>query len=131
MAKITFKPAALDYLKCREVLGHPLLLIVDDGGGKYSIHGGACSIGASFSIIKLDKPDKDYPEILQNDEGVEIYTSKYDLAILEDNLVLDYVNAGLQLKNDSQMLDGSVNIGDGPALLKANYHVDQGQVRNC
>ena len=35
MAKITFKPVALDYLKRREVLGHPLLLTVDDDGGKY------------------------------------------------------------------------------------------------
>ena len=88
-------------------------------------------LGVSFSIIKLDKPDEDYPEVLQNEESVEIYTSKYDLAILENYFVLDYVNAGLQMKNDSQLLDGAVNIGDGPALLKANHNVNQGEVRTC
>ena len=79
----------------------------------------------------MDKPDEDYLEVLQNEESVEIYTSKYDLAILENYFVLDYVNAGLQMKNDSQLLDGAVNIGDGPALLKANHNVKQGEVRTC
>lgn len=131
MAKIKFTDSALDYLKKREVLGHPMLLIVDDGGGKYSIHGGSCSIGANFSIIKLNKPDKDYPEKLQNDEGVEIFTSNYDLVELQDNLVLDYKDYSLQLKNDSQMLDRAVSIGNGPALLEANHHVVMNEARNC
>ena len=131
MARIKFTASALDYLKRREVLGHPMLLIVDDGGGKYSIHGGSCSIGANFSIIKLDRPDKDYPEKLDNDEGVEIYTSQYDLTELQDNLVLDYKDYSLQLKNDSQMLDGAVSIRDGPALLKANHNVVMTESRNC
>ena len=129
MAKIKFTQRALDYLKRRGLAGHPLLLICDDEGGKYSIKGGACSMG--WSIIKLDHPDKDYPVVLHNNEGVEIYTSDYDLAELQDNLHLDYVNCGLELKNDSQLLNGSVMIGDGPALLKANYHVVMPESRNC
>ena len=48
------------------------------------------------------------------------------LFIIGDNLVLDYKNAGLMLKSDSGLLDGAVGIGNGPELLKANYHVKQG-----
>lgn len=131
MAKIKFTQAALDYLKKRDVLGHPMLLIADDAGGKYSMLGGSCSMGMHFSIIKLDHPDKDYPVVLHNNAGVKIYTSDYDLTLLGDNLVLDYKNAGLMLKSDSGLLDGAVGIGNGPELLKANYHVKQGQVKNC
>lgn len=131
MAKIKFTQAALDYLKRRGILGDPLLLICDDAGGKYSILGGSCNMGMSYSIIRLDHPDKDYPRVLQNDEGVEIYSSDYDLTMLQDNLHLDYINCGLELKNDGGLLDGAVQIGDGPSLLEANYHVKQGVVRSC
>ena len=42
--KITFTDKALDYLKRREILNKILILIADDGGGKYSIKGGGCAI---------------------------------------------------------------------------------------
>jgi hypothetical protein len=131
MTQIKFTQAALAEMKKRDLLEHPLLLIADDAGGKYSIRGGSCSMGASFSIIKLDKLDPDYPIALQNDAGVEIYTSQYDLTLLEDNLVVDYVNAGLLLKNDSGLLDGAMSIGDGAKLLAANDNVQQGATKNC
>lgn len=131
MPKIKFTKAALEYLKRKHVLGSPLLLIVDDGGGKYSILGGSCTMGSHFSIIKLKKTDPDYPIKLENDQNVEIYTSNYDLAILQDNLVLDYINAGLELKNDSGILDGAVQIGDGEKLLAENSNPIQLQTRNC
>ncbi|MCI1290503.1 MAG: iron-sulfur cluster biosynthesis family protein [Lactobacillus sp.] len=131
MAHIKFTQAALAELKKRGLLSHPLLLIADDGGGKYSLAGGSCSIGASFSIIKLSKLDPDYPEVLENEAGVELYTSKYDLTLLEDNLVMDYVNGGLLLKNDSGLLDGAMRIGDGDRLLAANHAVQQTGVKNC
>ncbi|RVU71014.1 MULTISPECIES: iron-sulfur cluster biosynthesis family protein [Lactobacillus] len=131
MARIKFTQNALDYLKRRGILDKPLLLICDDAGGKYSIRGGSCSMGMSYSIIWLDHPDKDYPRVLENDEGVEMYTSDYDLAMLQDNLHLDYKNAALELKNDGAMLDGGVLIGNGPQLLAGNKDVHLKKVYDC
>lgn len=131
MAKIKFTVAAIDYLKRREVLNKTLLLITDDAGGKYSINGGSCSMGMHYSLIWLTHPDKDYPDKLENNQHVKIYTSQYDLTMLGDNLVMDYQNGALSLKNDSGMLDGGVEIGNGEKLLAGNYHVKQGIVKNC
>lgn len=131
MAKIKFTEAALFYLKKREILDKDLILIADDGGGKYSIKGGTCSIGSHFSLIWVNEPDPDYPEKLDNPNHLRIYTSNYDLVLLQDNLVMDYRRGSLLLKNDSQMLDEGVEIGNGPALLKANHHVVQGRNINC
>lgn len=41
MLKISFTKEALSYLKRRELNDKILILIADDGGGKYSIKGGA------------------------------------------------------------------------------------------
>ena len=68
MLKITFTDSALDYLKRREIADKILILITDDGGGKYSIKGGNCSIGSHFSIIWVDEKDPDYPVQLDNDQ---------------------------------------------------------------
>ena len=46
-------------------------------------------------------------------------------------IILTIFNHYQPSKNDSQLLDGSVMIGDGPALLKANYHVVMTESRNC
>lgn len=56
MLKITFTDKALDYLKRREIADKTLILITDDGGGKYSIKGGGCSMVPTFQssgLIKL------------------------------------------------------------------------------
>lgn len=131
MTHIKFTQSALAQLKKRGLLAHPLLLIADDGGGKYSLAGGSCSIGASFSIIKLSQPDPDYPEKIDNEAGIDLYTSNYDLTFLDDNLVMDYANSGLMLKNDSGLLDGAMRIGDGDKLLAANQAAKQTGVKNC
>lgn len=90
MLKITFTDNALDYLKRREIADKTLILITDDGGGKYSIKGGGCSIGSHFSIIWVDQVDPDYPVELENDQGLKIYTSKYDMTMMGPNMVMDY-----------------------------------------
>lgn len=56
MLKITFTDKALDYLKRREIADKTLILITDDGGGKYSIKGGAAALVPTFQssgLIKL------------------------------------------------------------------------------
>lgn len=123
MLKITFTDSALDYLKRREIADKTLILITDDGGGKYSINGGGCSIGSHFSIIWVDEKDPDYPVQLDNDQGLKIYTSKYDMTLMGPNMVMDYNAGSLNLRSDEGILDGGVEIGNGAALIKANKNV--------
>lgn len=123
MLKIKFTDQALDYLKRREIADKILILITDDGGGKYSIKGGNCSIGSHFSIIWVDQIDPDYPVQLQNDQGLKIYTSKYDMALMGANMIMDYDKGSLSLRCDEGILDGGVDIGSGAALIKANKNV--------
>lgn len=121
--KITFTDKAIDYLKRREILNKVLILIADDGGGKYSIKGGGCAIGSHFSIIYVDKVDPDYPIKFENNQGINIYTSKYDTTMMGPNLVVGYANASLNLKSDEGLLDGGVDIGNGAELIKAQKNV--------
>lgn len=123
MLKITFTDQALDYLKRREIANKVLILITDDGGGKYSIKGGGCSIGSHFSIIWVEQKDADYPVQLKNDQGLKIYTSKYDMALMGQNMVMDYAAGSLNLRSDEGILDGGVDVGNGAALIKANKNV--------
>ena len=128
MLKITFTDNALDYLKRREIEDKTLILITVDGGGKYSIKGCGCSIGAHFSIIWVDQVDPDYPVELENDQGLKIYTSKYDMTMMGPNMVMDYDAGSLNLRSDEGILDGGVEIGNGAALIKANKNVKMGAV---
>lgn len=131
MLKISFTDHALDYLKRREILDKTLILIADDGGGKYSMKGGNCSIGSHFSIIWVDHVDPDYPLEIKNEQNVKIYTSDYDKTVLAPNLVLDYKNGSLSLNSDEGMLDGGVGIGNGAALIEAGKNVTMGANRQC
>lgn len=133
MLKIRFTDNALDYLKRREILDKTLILITDDGGGKYSIQGGSCTMGSHFSIIWVEQVDPDYPVEIINDQNVKIYTSDYDKAMLGTgmNLTVDYNAGSLSLKSDEAMLDGGVEIGNGAALLKANQNVQMSANRQC
>ena len=128
MLKITFTDKAMDYLKRREIADKTLILITDDGGGKYSIKGGGCSIGSRFSIIWVDQVDPDYPVELENDQGLKIYTSKYDMTMMGPNMVMDYDAGSLNLRSDEGILDGGVEIGNGATLIKANKNVKMGAV---
>ena len=123
MLKITFTDSALDYLKRRKIADKTLILITDDGGGKYSIKGGGRSIAPHSSITWADEKDPDYPVQLDNDQGLKIYTSKYDMTLMGPNMVMDYNAGSLNLRSDEGILDGGVEIGNGAALIKANKNV--------
>lgn len=131
MAKITITQNALDYLKQEGIADKDLILITDDGGGKYSMSGGACSIGSHFSVIWLDHQDSDYPDLIQNNQNLKIYTSKYDLTLLDNEMTLDYKNGSLALKGESGILDEGVGIGNGAALIKANKNVSIADNVSC
>lgn len=117
--KINMTDTMVKLLKDKQLSDKTLLLVTDDGGGKYSLQGGACSIGAKFSLIILDQPDPDYAIPLTNNANVALYTSAYDLNFLGDGLMMDYRNYSISLKDNSGLLDGSVRIAKGADVLAA------------
>ena len=126
MVKMTISQDAIDFLKNRSYNKHEILLIVDGGGGDYSIEGGSCNIGMDYSLISLDtmKHDPRYSVKIENNANFEIYTSDYDLAFLGDNLILDIHNTTLRLRNDSRILTGTGKIA------KENFLAERAKKKN-
>ncbi|WP_461213568.1 iron-sulfur cluster biosynthesis family protein [Lacticaseibacillus sp. GG6-2] len=119
MAEITLTPAFVDLLKAKQLADKTLILIADDGGGKYSLQGGACTIGSKFTLIVVDGPDSDYPVLLENEAGIKLYTSEYDLLFLESGLELDFRDHQIRLKDHAHTFDDSLLIADGKEVLAA------------
>jgi hypothetical protein len=119
MAKIKITDSMKTLLSDSRFKGKTLLLIADDGGGKYSLKGGACTIGADFSLVILDQPDSAYPIQLENDANVPLYTSSYDLTFLGKGLKLDFQANSIRLSDDAELLDGAVQITNGAEVLAA------------
>ncbi|MFD1433270.1 iron-sulfur cluster biosynthesis family protein [Lacticaseibacillus yichunensis] len=116
---ITLTDSFVALMQAKHLADKVIVLITDDGGGKYSLQGGACSIGTTFTLIILDAPDPDYPVRLENKAGLAIYTSDYDLIFMQAGLTLDFANAQISLKDNAHLLDNSVRIADGKAVLAA------------
>jgi hypothetical protein len=89
--QITLTDAFVQLIHDKGLADKDLILIADDGGGKYSLQGGACTIGSKFTLIEVDQPDVDYPVALENKAGLKLWSSDYDLLFLEDGLQLDFV----------------------------------------
>ncbi|MCD2256460.1 iron-sulfur cluster biosynthesis family protein [Agrilactobacillus fermenti] len=119
MAKITVSNSVVDLLTRKGIVDKTLLLVTDDGGGDYSLQGGACSIGSKFSIVVLEQPDPAYPIKMANNANLNLYTSKYDLMFFSNGLKMDFKDYAIILKDDSGMLDGSVLIANGQEILDA------------
>ena len=68
MVKMTISQDAINFLKNRGYDKHEIILIVDGGGGDYSIEGGSCNIGMDYSLISLDtmKHDSRYSVKIEN-----------------------------------------------------------------
>ncbi|KRL21558.1 hypothetical protein FC98_GL000734 [Lentilactobacillus kisonensis DSM 19906 = JCM 15041] len=119
LATITITNSMKTVLSKQRLLNKALLLIADDGGGQYSLHGGACTIGANFTIVVLDQPDAHYSVPLNNDAGINLFTSGYDLNFLEAGLKLNYQNNSIILSDDAELLDSTVQITKGADVIKA------------
>lgn len=119
MATIKLSDALVAHLKQRQLADKELVLITDDGGGKYSLQGGACTIGTNFTVIVLDQPDPDYAVPLTNEAGLHLWTSPYDLVFLETGVAMDYGQGQIFLKDDAHILDNAVQIADGATVLAA------------
>ncbi len=119
MLKIKVTDSAIALLKRKNIADKILLLVTDDGGGKYSLQGGACSIGAKFSIVALDEIDPDYPLNIENDFELQLYTSDYDTRFLRPGLTLTVKNSRITLKDNTGLLDSNVRIANGQDILAA------------
>ena len=120
MATIKLSQSFVDLMKKKHFDQKILLLIADDGGGRYSLQGGACSIGTKFSLIVLDEPDPDYQVKLENDAGLQLYTSDYDMIFFASGLAMDFKQGAISIKDDAHAyLDGSVRIAKGSDVLAA------------
>ena len=96
-----------------------LVLVTDDGGGKYSLHGGACSIGTKFTLIVLDQPDPEYDVAVDNNQQLALWTSAYDLIFFNDGIQTDYDQGRISIKDNAHMLDNAVQIAKGAEVLAA------------
>lgn len=119
MAEIQLTDAFVGLLQDKGLDKKVLLLIADDGGGKYSLQGGACTIGSNFTLIELNAPDPDYDVALTNDAGIQLFTSEYDLYFLEDGLQLDYRDYQIRIKDNAHWFDDGVRIAKGADVLAA------------
>jgi len=119
MARINISDALMARLQRRHLNDQELLLITDDGGGKYSLQGGACSIGTRFTLVSLAQPDSDYPIKVENNQGLHLWTSQYDLMFLNDGVSMDYQQGRIAIKDNAHMLDRAVQITDGAEVLAA------------
>ena len=119
MAKINVTDRMMALLTAKGLTDRDLLLIADDGGGKYSLQGGACTIGTQFTLVTLPQPDPDYPERIDNDRGLRLWSSAYNLYFFDTGLTLDVQRHNILIKDDAHLLDSAVQIADGPAVLAA------------
>ena len=131
MNENTITPAVVDVLKQKQVADKTLLLITDDAGGKYSLQGGACSIGTKFTIVVLEQPDEEYNVKLKNNAGLSLYTSDYDVYFLGQGLKLDYQKAMINLTNNGQLLDNNVLVAEGKTILDAFKQGIFANIGNC
>ncbi len=119
MLNIKVTDSVMALLKRKNIADKTLLLVTDDGGGKYSLQGGACSIGAKFSIVALDEFDPEYPLSIENNFELKLYTSDYDTRFLRTGLTLDVKNSRITLKDNTGLLDSNVLIANGKDILAA------------
>ncbi len=85
--QINIKDEAQELIKKHVKLGQVVILTLDDGSNKYSTLGGTCTIGADFQLIVTDQKDPEYPVVMENNAGLEMYTSDNELAFLTDGLL--------------------------------------------
>lgn len=119
MLNIKVTDSVMTLLKRKNIADKTLLLVTDDGGGKYSLQGRACSIGAKFSIVALDEFDPEYPLSIENNFELKLYTSDYDTRFLRTGLTLDVKNSRITLKDNTGLLDSNVLIANGKDILAA------------
>jgi len=109
---MNIKPEAAEKIKSHVKDGQIVLLALNDGSNKYSKQGGTCTIGANFQFVILDKKDPEYNIKIDNNAGLDLYTSNSEMSFLDNGLVINAKDSTLSLSDDSGVVDGGVTISN-------------------
>ncbi|MBN7275832.1 iron-sulfur cluster biosynthesis family protein [Lactobacillus acetotolerans] len=109
---MNIKPEAAKKIKSHVKDGQIVLLALNDGSNKYSKQGGTCTIGANFQFVILDKKDPEYNIKIDNNAGLDLYTSNSEMSFLDNGLVINAKDSTLSLSDDSGVVDGGVTISN-------------------
>lgn len=110
--KMNIKSAAATKIKSQVKDGQVVLLSLNDGSNKYSDIGGTCTVGSSFQFVILNQQDPDFTIKVENNAGLNLYTSPAEMQYLSGNLVVDDKSAAISLADDSGVIDGAVTINE-------------------
>ncbi|WEV37081.1 iron-sulfur cluster biosynthesis family protein [Lactobacillus sp. ESL0677] len=110
--EMNIKPEAAARIKSHIRKGQVVLLALNDGSNQYSKVGGTCTIGANFQFVILDQKDPEFSIIINNNVGLNLFTSPAEMQYLDNNLVVSEKNATLSLADDSGVIDGAVSINE-------------------
>ncbi len=120
VVSMKLKDEALHQLQARMQPGQVVLLALNDGSNAYSKMGGTCTIGANFQFVILPERDPAYQIKIENNAGLDLWTSDAEMVFLGSQLVVNARNATLSLSDDSGVIDGAVTIATGhPAAVSA------------
>ena len=109
---MNIKSEAAEKIKSHVKDGQIVLLALNDGSNKYSKQGGTCTIGANFQFVILDKKDPEYNIKIDNNAGLDLYTSNSEMSFLDNGLVINAKDSTLSLSDDSGVVDGGVTISN-------------------
>jgi len=110
--KMNVKSAAADKIKKSVQDGQVVLLSLNDGSNKYSNIAGSCAAGTRFQFVVLDKQDPDFSIKVENNAGLDLYTSPAEMQYLGNNLVVDVKNAAISLADDSGVIDAAMTVSE-------------------
>ena len=110
--KMNVKAGAADKIKKSVQDGQVVLLSLNDGSNKYSNIAGSCAAGTRFQFVVLDKQDPDFSIRVENNAGLDLYTSPAEMQYLGKDLVVDVKNAAISLADDSGVIDAAMTVSE-------------------
>ena len=110
--KMNVKAGAADKIKKSVQDGQVVLLSLNDGSNKYSNIAGSCAAGTRFQFVVLDKQDPDFSIRVENNAGLDLYTSPAEMQYLGNDLVVDEKNAAISLADDSGVIDAAMTVSE-------------------
>ena len=110
--KMNIKAGAAEKIKKSVQDGQVVLLSLNDGSNKYSNIAGSCAAGTRFQFVVLDKQDPDFSLKVENNIGLNLYTSPAEMQYLGNDLVVDEKNAAISLADDSGVIDAAMTVSE-------------------
>ncbi|MBN6050210.1 iron-sulfur cluster biosynthesis family protein [Lactobacillus helveticus] len=108
---INIKPEAKKVIEAKMDPEHQIVILaLDDGSNKYSKKGGNCAIGNGFQFVVLSQKDPKYDIKMENNAGLDLYTSPAETTYFEPGLVVNARNSTLSLSSDSGIIDGGMTV---------------------